>query len=453
MLVNFSYIRIKVNKEKTMIANNYNSTEYKRSRWAYTIQCAVQYFVTLLLADTFSSKLYISLGFSQATTGILNSIISLAFMVQFLSVLLVKSRRWIKPLVTIFSVGAHLLFGCLYLTPYFSFLSPENKRTLALVLVISAYAMLYFVTSVCYKWANSFVEPGTLGLFSAKKEMISLASGAVFTLVMAHVIDLYESAGKLTGGFSFISITIFIITACDLVCLLLIKRDPPESTVHSYEKNFKKTLKYLFTNKSYVKTVILTVIYQCATYFIVGFVGAYKNALLGNVYPENMMLAVTIINTLALGFRFVVSIPFGRFADKRSYAKGFELGLIISAAAYICCIFTTQSTWYLIIGYTVLISVSLAGIESSNINMVYNYVELDYIDDAMAIKACIGGLFGFVSALIAGKLVNVIEAKNPVIAGINIAPQQLLAIVSLALVVIAILYVHFVISKQKVKRQ
>ena len=166
-----------------------------------------------------------------------------------------------------------------------------------------------------------------------------------------------------------------------------------------------------------------------------------------------MMLAVTIINTLALGFRFVVSIPFGRFADNRSYAKGFELGLIISAAAYICCIFTTQSTWYLIIGYTVLISVSLAGIESSNINMVYNYVELDYIDDAMAIKACIGGLFGFVSALIAGKLVNVIEAKNPVIAGINIAPQQLLAIVSLALVVIAILYVHFVISKQKVKRQ
>ncbi len=426
---------------------DYNCAEYKRSRVSYTIQCAFRYFVSLLLADTFSSKLYIYLGFSQATTGILNSVISLAFIVQLLSVLLVKNSRIVKTLVIIFSTGANLLFGCLFLTPHISFLSADSKRNLALVLVIAAYALLYFVTSICYKWANSFVEPGTLGFFSAKKEMISLAGGVVFTLVMAYVIGVYEKSGKLTGGFNFIAITIFIIAALDLICLSLIKRDCPQATAYGCEKHFINTVKYLFTNKSYVKIVILTVIYQCATYFTVGFIGPYKNDILGTV------LAATIVNTVASAFRFFASIPFGKFADKRSYVKGFGLGLAVSAAAYLCCVFTMPSTWYLIVGYAVLIAVSLAGIESSNINMVYNYVELDYIEDGIAIKSCISGLFGFGAALVAGKIVDIVEAARPVIFGFKIAPQQVLALISLLLVITAMLYVHFVIAKINVKRQ
>jgi Na+/melibiose symporter-like transporter len=406
----------------------------------------MQYFVTLLMADTFSSKLYMHLGFSEGTTGILNSIISLAFIVQLLSIVLVKNRRIAKTLVIIFSISSHILFGCIYLTPYLPF-SEQTRRALALVFVILAYSLLYFVASICYKWANSFVHPGKRGLFGAIKEMISLSGGVIFALIMAYVIGVYEKAGNLTGGFAFIAIMIFVITACDLVCLLLIKRDPPESMLDSYKKDFKKTFKYLFTNKNYVNIIILTVLYYCATYFIVGFIGSYKNALLGTV------LAATIVNTVASGFRFAVSIPLGRFADKHSYAKGFELGLAISAFAYLCCVFTTDSTWYLIIGYAVLISIGLAGLDSSGINMVYNYVDLDYIEDGMALRTCIGGLFGFVAALVAGRLVDLIKANPPVIFGIAIAPQQILALVSFILVIAAILFVHFVISKQRARIQ
>ena len=424
-----------------MIETDYKRSDYKRSRWSYAIECAVQYFVTLLMADTFSAKLYIHLGFSQATTGILNSIISLAFIVQFLSVFLIKNKRRAKLLSIIFIILSNLLFAALYLTPYMSFLSAEGKRTLALTLVIAAYASLYFVISVCYKWANSFVEPGTLGLFSAKKEMISLASSMVFTLVMAYVISLYEQNGNLTGGFTFISIVIFVLAICNFICLMLIKRDPPEGSLHSYEKNYAKTFKYLFKNKGYVNIIILSMLYYSATYFIVGFIGAYKNELLGTV------LAATIVNAVASAIRFFTAIPFGKFADKRSYVKGFEFGMGISALAYVCCIFTTEVAWYLIIGYAIFHAVSLAGTESSTTNMVYNYVDIDYIEDGMAIKACISGLCGFGAALIAGKVVDLIEKVKPVIFGVEIAPQQVLALVSLVLVVAAILFVELVIQK------
>ena len=420
---------------------DFSRSDYKRSRWSYAIQCTVQYFITLLMADTFSAKLYMYLGFSQATTGILSSIISLAFIVQFLSVFLVKNKRRAKLLSVIFIVISNILFACLYLTPYMTFLSGEVRRTLALVFVITAYALLNFVSSICFKWANSFVEPGNLGLFTAKKEMISLACSMVFTLAMAYAIGLYEKNGNLAGGFTFISITMFVITLCNFICLMLIKRDPPEGSLHSYEKDYVKAFKYLFTNKGYVKIVVLGVIYYSAMYFIVGFIGAYKNMLLGTV------LAATIVNTVASLIRLFVCIPFGKFMDKRSYVKGFELALCISALAYLCCIFTTPATWYLIIGYAVLHAISLAGTENSSTYIVYNYVELDYIEDAIAIKACISGLCGFGAALIAGKVVDLVERIKPVIFGVEIAPQQVLALVSLVLVVAAILFVELAIQK------
>jgi hypothetical protein len=95
----------------------------------------------------------------------------------------------------------------------------------------------------------------------------------------------------------------------------------------------------------------------------------------------------------------------------------------------------------------VLHAISLAGTENSSIYIVYNYVDPDYIEDAIAIKSCISGLCGFGAALVAGWLVDVVERANPVIFGVKIAPQQFLALVSLILVITAILFVELVIQK------
>ena len=68
--------------------------------------------------------------------------------------------------------------------------------------------------------------------------------------------------------------------------------------------------------------------------------GIYKTA--------DLMLtvaAVQVINMIANGARIVLSRPFGIYSDKRSFAKGFEAGLILAAAAFFVNIFTTPSRW------------------------------------------------------------------------------------------------------------
>ena len=58
----------------------YDSTACKRSRFAYLFECGFEYFVTLLVTDSFLAYLLEKLGMSESLIGIVSSLISLAFL-------------------------------------------------------------------------------------------------------------------------------------------------------------------------------------------------------------------------------------------------------------------------------------------------------------------------------------------------------------------------------------
>ena len=68
----------------------YSSPAYKRSRLAYLVECAFEYFVAFLVEDAFLSRLLRSIGFDDAACGLIASVISLAFLFQLVSVFVVR---------------------------------------------------------------------------------------------------------------------------------------------------------------------------------------------------------------------------------------------------------------------------------------------------------------------------------------------------------------------------
>ena len=88
--------------------NNYNSMEYKRSRAAYMAQCTFEYFISLLVADAFLAKLLTSLGISDSMVGIISSFISIAFIIQLMSIFLVRTKISSKKLVIFFDTLSRL---------------------------------------------------------------------------------------------------------------------------------------------------------------------------------------------------------------------------------------------------------------------------------------------------------------------------------------------------------
>ena len=47
----------------------FQTPAYKRSRWAYILECAFEYFVALMVADAFLATLLTELGLNDAVIG------------------------------------------------------------------------------------------------------------------------------------------------------------------------------------------------------------------------------------------------------------------------------------------------------------------------------------------------------------------------------------------------
>ena len=71
-------------------AVDFNSRDHKRSRGAYLIECAFEYFVALLVSGQFLVAVLQDIGMDDATVGIMASLISLAFVFQLFSIFVVQ---------------------------------------------------------------------------------------------------------------------------------------------------------------------------------------------------------------------------------------------------------------------------------------------------------------------------------------------------------------------------
>ena len=149
--------------------DKFETPAYKRARKAYILQCAMEYFVSLLVTDVFLAKLLTDVGIGDGMVGIISSFITLAFVFQFLTLFIVKINVSAKKLVMIVDTISIFFFMLLYLTPFLP-LTKTGKTIFLIVCILLAYVSKYLVMNICFAWANSFVSPRRRARFSANKE-------------------------------------------------------------------------------------------------------------------------------------------------------------------------------------------------------------------------------------------------------------------------------------------
>ncbi len=426
----------------------YNSKDYKRSRRAYNWECAFEYFVSLLVTDAFLAKILKAIGFSDEATGIISSLITLAFLFQLVSVFVIRKVTNTKVFAILFHSTSQLLFMSLYLIPFMPF-AQEIKQPLTVACLLLAYFGNYMVTSMIFRWGNSFVDPKMRGRFSAGKEMCSLLSGMVVSLAVGYVMDYFEAANDLNGSFIFAAIGIFVFCLSDMTMLLLIKNDIKPKQKKEDSVPLSEVIRNTLGNKSFRSVIALMILWDMGRYFTIGFLGTYKIGELG--FQMSIIQAISIAASL---FRAIFSRPFGRYTDKRTFAKGAELGLIIAIVAFGVGMFSAPgAAKWLIAVYTILYNVCLAGVSGNLVNITYSYVDSSYFAEASAIKNSIAGLLGFVASLIGGKILSAIQANGNMLFGLEIYGQQVLFAISTLFMILALLYTHFVVARQKVMIQ
>ena len=409
---------------------------YKKSRLFYIISAALEYFISILTGSAYLAKLAGHIGISDGTVGVLTSFISLGCAFQIVS-LAIRADRSVKRMVILINLANQLCFSFLYVIPIVDL--PQNAKTgIFIILLLMGNILLNIPFSPKATWSRALIDDNKRGAFSAKCEIISLISGMLFTMTMGRVIDGLEAKGREADAFIVCGITLFTLTALHAICLILMKEKAPQKTDDCIPlvKRFKDTA----SDKSTLTLIPVFILWNTALYITTPFFGTYQINELGF-----SMTAVSVMTAFYALIRSGVSTLLGALGDKRSFIvsttialSAMTLGLVINSFGGAVC--------HVI--YYMLYAVTLAGMNSGQMNLIFDYVEPRRRGGAIAVLYTVGGLVGFLATVVAKPLVDKIQKDgNRFLFIENIYAQQVLSIIGAVLIAITALYINIKVKK------
>ena len=254
----------------------------KISRASYIIQAMLEYCLVLATTSTFLTNLLNQLGFSTATQGVISSMATLTISAEIFAVLLIRRRMRVKRMVIIMTTLNELCFVLLYFTPFFD-IPPGIRSTLFVVLITLGNALMWFPNPFRMAWQMSNVPNSKIGVFTAWKEIVSIAGGAVFSFVMGLIIDGYQARGDIRGSFIICGITAAVLMVMNTVFMMLIREKEPENVnvqAVSFRENIKRSWRTTMCRRAFVQTLLANILYRAAI-AANDFSGAYQRNVLG----------------------------------------------------------------------------------------------------------------------------------------------------------------------------
>lgn len=417
--------------------------EYKSSRIMYIIEAALEYFIAIAVGSVYLAEITKHIGIPDSVTGILTSFVSLGCGFQVIALFLAHKKP-VKKWVTVFHVISQLLFSAMYFVPVLP-ISKVAQTVLLICALLLAHILHNAINSPKINWCMALVDEDKRGRFTANKEIVSLLGGMIFSFSLGQVMDSFSENDKMSVGFIVCGVMIIFLTGLHTLTLVFTKEKPCEKT----EKFNVKEVFGLFKNKTILKVIGVFVLWNVASYITTSFMGAYQVNDLG--FDTGFASVIIIIGSLA---RAVLSRPIGSFADKFSFCKMLYICFGIEAVAFMTAVFISPSNGKVMyIVYYVLYCIGCAGINSSIINLIYDYVDNDKRIGALALVNTASGFAGFLATLAVSPLVSLIQKNGNKIFGLSVHAQQLLAASSVLLVLCTLLYLHFVVSKMKRQKE
>lgn len=409
---------------------------YKPSRIFYIIAATLEYFIAILTGSAYLAKLAGYSGIPDGTVGVLTSFISLGCAFQIVS-LAMRTDRSVKRMVILINLLNQLCFSFLYVIPVTD-IPPNAKTAIFIILLLMGNILLNIPFAPKATWSRTLIDDSKRGAFSAKCEITSLVSGMLFTMIMGRVIDSLESKGRTEEAFIVCGITLFVLTALHALCLILMKEKTPEKT--DDHTPLGKRLKDAIADRSTLTLIPVFILWNTALYITTPFFGTYQINELGFT-----MTAVSVMTVAYSLVRSIVSIPMGALGDRKSFVlsttislSAMALGLVINSFGGAVC--------HVI--YYMLYAVTLAGMNSGQMNLIFDYVEPQKRTGAIAVLYTVGGLVGFFATLTVKPLVDKIQSDgNRFLFIESIYAQQVLSIMGAVLVAITAIYINLKVKK------
>jgi MFS family permease len=434
-----------------------NDNEYKNSRIWFVVDGATAASVNLLVTGAFLAAVLKALGVSDSFNGMISAIPSLACVIQLLGLELAKRMKKTKFFVCIFAVIHRLLFAFIFFIPFLK-ISLSAKAVLFITLFLLAQVLGQMIAPVAGNWISSLVRENIRGKYFANRDSIMVIVSVTVSLAAGKIFDLFRVNGDENSSFLFISGLLLVMAIINFIALSMVKeprfsyfsRDNKEihgtlvkkrvaKEAFSHYEKFRDTFKKVICDKRFKTSIVLTILWQSAFFFSTPYFGIYQ--------ISNLKLSYTYI--MVMGFigsvvRVIVTPLGGRIADKKSWGLVLERTLFVMAAAFTINAFTVPSNAHIMFAvFSVLTGLAWAGIAPGIFAL-----QLDLAPDGdktayLGINAAIMGLFGFLSSVVGGYILQFMIDHDNRLFGQTIYGQQLLSLGSGIMLFILVCYIKY----------
>ena len=408
--------------------------DYKFSRILYYVECLLEYFISILVSGAYLAKLTTTIGISDGMTAILSELTALSGIFQILSIYLSHKtpvKRWLIPMMTL----PQLLFAGVYLIPLLDI--KLSASAIFFAAIFAARAISSVASPIKLNWFMSLVEPSKRGQFSATNVIVSTIGAMAFTFTASSLIDYFEAAGNMNGAYLTFSIMILVLTALHVLSLVLAKENAPP-TVFKNESPFA-SVSTLLKNKAYMRVVVLYALFGIASATTTPFLGTFQINELGfsMTFISVMDIVISILSVLATYY-------FGRYSMHTSYAHLVRMSHIFYVFGFAFIVFTTPSFGaFTFIAYRIMLLIGGAMRTASATMLLYGMAPPEDRTSALAINTIVAGITGFLTTLALTPFVAYVQESGNQLFGIQVYAQQLLAIISVILFIIVMLYYRF----------
>lgn len=418
---------------------------YATTRVAYIGEAGFEYLISLFVSADLLEFILKNFVESAALRGIISSIATFACIAQ-ICALFFAGRR-VKRLVTISHVINQSSFVLLYFLPGLP-LPSGAKTALFLVFLTLGHLINQAINSTKINWLMQSVPGDIRGRFTAVKEMISLAAGMALSMGLGVFAEHMEAAGNLEAYYLICAAGLIALTLLHTFTLVISKEPPlPEGT-----RPLKPlaALKQVFAIPAVLRVMMVGVLWNIAVGFSFSYFSAYKQGPLGFSLDQVMLISV-----IAQGCRLLASPILGKFADRFSFTRSMTLGFGIAAVAFFANIFTAPGSRWLFLAFLCLYYISLAGVNSGFINLVFDFVPPQARQAAMGFQHALSGVLHFAASLVGGLICGVFEENGGgfTLFGLWIHTPQLLSLISGVSLVLIIGYMFLVIFPLQKRRE
>ncbi len=404
--------------------------EYAFSRRMYTVECAIQYLITILASGVYLAKLTTTIGISDGMTAILSAIGSLSGIFQVISIPL-SHRPSAKRTVISFLTLNQLLYAFLYIIPFLKLSSAANSA-IFFVCIFSSVILSEISSPLKLNWFFSLTAPERRGSFNATVTIFMHISGLVFSFVASMLVDAFEAKGNTDGIFIVFSVTILVLSAVHFVTLALSKE---KRGVTVSRTSALGGVGGILKNKSFRLYLYVCVLHNVGIFMSQPFFGTYKLKELGLSMMRSY--ALDAINAIAAVLFLAF---FGNFARKRSVLKAVGIGYPILAVSFLFVFAAFPSCGFLMFAlFHTVNTLGSAGITVGLDALVFDIVPSDQCAAALSVRNMIMGPAAFISTMVMSRLLSVIQSNGNTVTGLHLYAQQLFGLFSFAVVMCAAL--------------